>query len=320
MKATLLDVREIAPNVRHFVFEAPEVRELSFTPGQFVSLTHNVDGREITRPYSIASKPDGNCFDLCLNLVEDGILSPWLFSLEPGAEIETTAPLGYFVIRNPERDAVFVATGTGIAPMRSMLEAALDCGDTRQLTLLFGVRDGRKSPDLKRVGFPGGDRRRLLRGRCGGFGRSDRDFARRGGGVARVSRTSRAHRRALRAASVRQAPRGAALSDRRSCALHARRHDRVSGPDRSSGEDSRFPRGTGGDRIGAKATSLGKTMRNRVLRSSIWRKTPGRLCYACGMTHLLQEGREIMPRSECRHNREANRWHYFGPLFSNLLR
>ena len=140
MKATLLDVREIAPNVRHFVFEAPEVRELSFTPGQFVSLTHNVDGREITRPYSIASKPDGNCFDLCLNLVEDGILSPWLFSLEPGAEIETTAPLGYFVIRNPERDAVFVATGTGIAPMRSMLEAALDCGDTRQLTLLFGVR------------------------------------------------------------------------------------------------------------------------------------------------------------------------------------
>jgi ferredoxin-NADP reductase len=140
LKATLLDVRQIAPNVRHFVFEVPEVRDLTFTPGQFVSLTHNVEGREITRPYSIASKPDSNRFDLCLNLVEDGILSPWLFTLEPGAEIETTAPLGYFVIRNPERDAVFVATGTGIAPMRSMLEASLDSGDPRQLTLLFGVR------------------------------------------------------------------------------------------------------------------------------------------------------------------------------------
>ncbi len=53
-------------------------------------------------------------------------------------------PLGYFVVRNPQRDAVFVATGTGIAPMRSMLESMLDAGlshdDPRQLTLIFGVR------------------------------------------------------------------------------------------------------------------------------------------------------------------------------------
>lgn len=140
MKAILIDVREIAPNVRHFVFEAPEVRDLSFTPGQFVSLTHSIEGKEITRPYSIASKPDGNRFDLCLNLVEDGMLSPWLFTLEPTAEIEITDPLGYFVVRNPLRDAVFVATGTGIAPMRSMIEARLEQDDPPRLTLIFGVR------------------------------------------------------------------------------------------------------------------------------------------------------------------------------------
>lgn len=140
MKATLIGVREIAPDVRHFVFEASEVGNLDFTPGQFVSLNRTIDGKEITRPYSIASKPDGNRFDLCLNLVKEGHLSPWLFTLEPGAEIEATPPLGYFVIRNPQRDAVFVATGTGIAPMRSMLEAWLERDDPRQLTLLFGVR------------------------------------------------------------------------------------------------------------------------------------------------------------------------------------
>ncbi len=140
MKAILIDVREIAPDVRHFVFETPEVSNLTFTPGQFVSLSQSVGGKEITRPYSIASKPDGNHFDLCLNLVKEGYLSPWLFTLEPGAEIEVTAPLGYFVVRNPQRDAVFVATGTGIAPMRSMLEAALSHDDPRQLTLIFGVR------------------------------------------------------------------------------------------------------------------------------------------------------------------------------------
>ena len=138
LKATLIEVREIAPNVRHFVFETPE--NLSFTAGQFVSITHVVDSQEIIRPYSIASKPDGNRFDLCLNIVEDGFLSPWMFTLEPGAEIETTAPLGYFVIRNPQRDAVFIATGTGIAPMRSMIHAELERGDSRRFTLVFGVR------------------------------------------------------------------------------------------------------------------------------------------------------------------------------------
>ena len=140
MKATLVEVREIAPLVRHFVFEVPEVREFYFVPGQFVSLTHHIAGKEITRPYSIASKPDGNRFDLCLNLVEDGSFSPWLFSLKEGDEIETTAPLGFFVLRNPQRNAVFVATGTGIAPLRSMLEAWLGQDDPRQFTLLFGVR------------------------------------------------------------------------------------------------------------------------------------------------------------------------------------
>jgi len=141
VKAMLVDVRELAPNVRNFVFEVPGVRDFCFVPGQFVSLTHNIGGKEITRPYSIASKPDGNRFDLCLNLVEDGIFTPWLFSLRPGDEIETSAPLGFFVLRNPQRDAVFVATGTGIAPIRSMLEAWLvQNSDPRQLTLIFGVR------------------------------------------------------------------------------------------------------------------------------------------------------------------------------------
>jgi CDP-4-dehydro-6-deoxyglucose reductase len=140
VKAILIEAREIAPDVRHFVFEVPDVRDFYFVPGQFVSLTHNIDGREITRPYSIASKPGGNRFDLCLNLVEDGLFSPWLFSLEPGDEIETSAPLGFFVLRNPRQDALFVATGTGIAPIRSMLEAWLGQDDPRQLTLLYGVR------------------------------------------------------------------------------------------------------------------------------------------------------------------------------------
>jgi len=126
--------------VRQFVFEAVDIEQFAFTPGQFVSLVHTFEGREITRAYSIASAPDGKRFELCLNRVKEGVMSPWLFEMHPGDEVTLSAPLGYFVLRNPGRDALFVATGTGIAPIRSILQANFNSARPAQLTLLFGVR------------------------------------------------------------------------------------------------------------------------------------------------------------------------------------
>ena len=140
MKATLVESRDIAPEVRHFVFEASGVKQLNFKPGQFVSFEATVAGKKITRAYSIASLPSGNQFELCLNLVHEGHFSPHLFSMQPGDSVEMSDPLGFFVIRNPAKDAVFVATGTGVAPFRSMAPAYLNHPDSKQLTLIFGVR------------------------------------------------------------------------------------------------------------------------------------------------------------------------------------
>jgi NAD(P)H-flavin reductase len=140
MIVRLVESREIAANTRHFVFEAPEVKEFYFIPGQFVSFTETIGGKQITRPYSIASAPDGNRFEICLNLVPDGFFSPLLFSMLPGDTLEMAQPLGYFVLRNPGREAVFVATGTGVTPFRSMLRAYLGQGDTKEITLIFGAR------------------------------------------------------------------------------------------------------------------------------------------------------------------------------------
>jgi len=140
MKAVLIESHEIAPLVRHFVFETPDVDQLRFKPGQFVSFTETLGGKKIIRPYSIASLPDGNRFELCLNLVPEGIFSPYLFSLEPGASVEMGAPLGFFVVRNPDREALFIATGTGIAPFRAMTPDYLRNPQAKLLTLLFGVR------------------------------------------------------------------------------------------------------------------------------------------------------------------------------------
>ena len=72
--------------------------------------------------------------------MEDGLFSPHLFALPVGGVVEVSAPLGYFVLRDPGRDCVFVATGTGVTPFRSILQAYLGQHDPHAITLIFGVR------------------------------------------------------------------------------------------------------------------------------------------------------------------------------------
>lgn len=139
MKARLNGSRDLAPGIRHFEFEALEPAELAFVPGQFISMKHSFDGKELTRAYSVASSPRGNRFDLCLNLVPNGVFSAYLFTLKPGSEIEFGPPLGYFTLRNPSRDALFVATGTGVAPFRSMVQSHMP-SSKNHISLLFGTR------------------------------------------------------------------------------------------------------------------------------------------------------------------------------------
>jgi ferredoxin-NADP reductase len=148
VQAKLIEWVEIAPGVRHFVFAAPQLERVDFIPGQFVSLTDSVASRAITRAYSIASAPGpGNRFELCLNRVDDGAFTPHLFDLSAGDVVDMQPPLGTFTLRQPLRDSLLVATGTGIAPFRSMLQATLQAtlqaelkAESPAFTLLFGVR------------------------------------------------------------------------------------------------------------------------------------------------------------------------------------
>jgi ferredoxin-NADP reductase len=140
LKARLVDSRYIAPEVKHFVFDVPGVSELQYRAGQFVSFSRDFDGKVVTRAYSVCSPAKGNYFELCLNRVQDGLFSPWLFDVPPGELVDMKGPLGYFVWKTPVSDSVLVATGTGIAPFRGMVREYLEAGGDRNVTLVFGVR------------------------------------------------------------------------------------------------------------------------------------------------------------------------------------
>lgn len=130
---------------KHLEFEMQGVGRFGFVPGQWLSLKHTrPDGEEITRAYSIASPPGNNGrFALCLNRVEAGFMSNYLCDMNEGDEILCQGPFGDFILRPPMRDTLFIATGTGIAPFRSMLHWLLADRarhEDMRLWLLFGSR------------------------------------------------------------------------------------------------------------------------------------------------------------------------------------
>jgi CDP-4-dehydro-6-deoxyglucose reductase len=139
--ARLVEYQDIAPGIRHFVFAVSGVEKLDFLPGQFASLVATVGGKEITRAYSLAAAArGGNEFEICLNLVEDGVFSPYLFGLRVGESVALNGILGTFLWREPLMDAFLVATGTGIVPFRAMLQDLFARGTERQITLIYGTR------------------------------------------------------------------------------------------------------------------------------------------------------------------------------------
>jgi len=121
--ARLTSSTELSDQTKHLEFEIPGMQQFDFKPGQFVSLrAPRADGKLITRAYSVASAPRDNCFDVCLNRVENGFMSNYLCDLEPGAQVDFHGPHGLFVLREHRQDALFIATGTGIAPFRAMVQ------------------------------------------------------------------------------------------------------------------------------------------------------------------------------------------------------
>ncbi|WP_435076258.1 ferredoxin--NADP reductase [Halococcus sp. AFM35] len=99
-----------------------------FVPGQYARISYE---EEEPRVYSIASSPNRDEIELCIRRVPGGELTPDLCdSTAEGDELFVRGPYGdEFMLQDPsDRDLVFVATGTGAAPFKSMIEYTLEEG------------------------------------------------------------------------------------------------------------------------------------------------------------------------------------------------
>ena len=140
-------IQDLTHDVREIELRLLEPAGITFKPGQFVSFEVPKEGqpRPLTRPYSIASPPgERERILLVLNLVQGGPGSSYLFGLRVGERTSFKGPAGAFYLRDDGgRDLLFVATGTGIAPIRSMILAQLQRAPDRPITLFWGLRSQR---------------------------------------------------------------------------------------------------------------------------------------------------------------------------------
>ncbi len=138
----LAKIDEMTPTVRNFHFEFREKPRFDFKPGQFVMVEVEKEGKTVKKPYSISSPPHlPNQIELCIKKVEGGFVSNWFFNLKVGDVIPVQGPLGNFALKGPlPEHLLFVATGTGVAPLRGMIFDLFHRGHTGKVSLLLGVR------------------------------------------------------------------------------------------------------------------------------------------------------------------------------------
>ena len=123
-----------------------EPEDIRFRAGQYVQLRSEPYGdvtEEVYRAYSIASAPaEKGVVELIIRLVPDGIMTTYVFDhLREGDAVVLNGPYGEFYLREGDRRPVFIAGGSGIAPVRSILLDAPEEVARRKGVFFFGARE-----------------------------------------------------------------------------------------------------------------------------------------------------------------------------------
>lgn len=154
MKQTFYDAEIVkiineTNTTKRFFFKVNHLPQFEFKAGQFVMIDLPIDSKITYRSYSIASAPNGtNEFELLIVLNPDGKGTPYLWeNIVVGSIVKVAGPVGKFTLPEElDREVCFLCTGTGIAPLRSMLHDIMNKNKLHYpVKIIFGSR---KKEDL----------------------------------------------------------------------------------------------------------------------------------------------------------------------------
>ncbi|MCL4168383.1 UNVERIFIED_CONTAM: hypothetical protein GTU68_054464, partial [Idotea baltica] len=140
LPARVNSLKKLADDVMEMTLKLPATEQLSFYAGQYLEFIMRDKSR---RAFSIANSPSTTeHIELHLRRVPDGVFTNHVFdSMKEKAMVRIEGPFGSFYIRDTSnRPLIFIAGGTGFAPIKSIMEKLIEEGDTRPIELYWGAR------------------------------------------------------------------------------------------------------------------------------------------------------------------------------------
>ena len=135
-KATVVSNKALSSKVYVCRFRVDD--DFSYSAGQYGSF---ILEPTVRRNLSFATPPNGKEFEICADVTPMGPISTWLVGAKSGDTIEFIGPLGKFIVNNESlRKKIFVATGTGIGPVRSQVLDETRLGKKEEFWLYWGLR------------------------------------------------------------------------------------------------------------------------------------------------------------------------------------
>jgi glycine betaine catabolism B len=136
-------VHDVTHDVKTFLFEPAQPALFQHEPGQFVTLQLQVDGRFVSRCYTISSPPTRpHLLGITVKRQPGGLVSNWLHDeMVPGKRLSAEGPFGVFSIaRRPAAKYLFLSGGSGITPLMSMTRTLYDMGSDADVVFVHSAR------------------------------------------------------------------------------------------------------------------------------------------------------------------------------------
>ncbi|HDP99318.1 MAG TPA: 2Fe-2S iron-sulfur cluster binding domain-containing protein [bacterium] len=137
-------IKDLTHDIKLLRLKLVEPDEIKFKSGQYIQLHSKPydDVKEsVSRAYSISSSSSQhNYVDLMVRLMPDGIMTSWVFKhLKQNDKVKFVGPMGDFYLREGDGEMIFIAGGSGMAPMVSLLHEILTKKIDRKVTYFFGA-------------------------------------------------------------------------------------------------------------------------------------------------------------------------------------
>jgi Na+-transporting NADH:ubiquinone oxidoreductase subunit F len=138
-------IKDLTYDIKQVTLKLVEPQEIKYRAGQYIQFQvpeYELSAESVYRAYSMASQPSRKDeVELEIRLVPNGICTTYVFEhLGEGDKVTINGPYGDFRLSDSESKILFIAGGSGMAPIKSMLNDMLENNNQREVRYFFGAR------------------------------------------------------------------------------------------------------------------------------------------------------------------------------------